>query len=596
MDQIKVDFTKKGRKGAKEIFIPPEKAGVKIVINIIVMVLTAAIGFYFMLPAINLRSTQFYMYIAMVLGSYAASAFITSKAFAKPEYMPYVRRQATVPVIILLAFLLILGCGYVSSATIFRAKAYSRILDINEAPFAESKCKVETLEDFNKIPLIDADSAKALANKTVGDLGTEWASQYLLEDTYTVSINYKEQPTRAYPLKYGDVFKWLKNRSEGQPGYIIINMNTQKSEFVKLQDIGLDNIKYTMTEHFGRYFMRMVRFEHPTFLLANPCFEIDDEGTPFWTVEHITKRVGLLGGDDVIGLVMVNACTGDMFYYTIDEIRTGTADSGVDLMWLDRVFASSILIDQYNYFGKYSNGFINFYIGQTGVKVTTQGLNYLAIDDDIYIYSGVKSIIQDDSIIGFILINQRTKEASFYFASGTTEAGAQSAAKGIVQDKGWDATFPILINVDSQATYLMALKDKGNIVKSFAMVNVDQVNDAVRSPSDDNPNIRECMEAYISKLAQRNLFVNVDMGGGNLPGTADEEETAEGTIVSIRETVIGGYSVYYIKLADDSGWYTLSISTAPEAAICEVGDKVKIYYKPVEDGINIISAFKIELQ
>ena len=50
-EPIKIDFSDKGKnhKSAKEVIIPPDKAGLKIVINIILTLLVGAIVYYFRL-------------------------------------------------------------------------------------------------------------------------------------------------------------------------------------------------------------------------------------------------------------------------------------------------------------------------------------------------------------------------------------------------------------------------------------------------------------------------------------------------------------------------------------------------------------------
>lgn len=589
MDPIKVDFTKKGKSGVKDILIPPEKAGLKILINIVITLIVAAVLYYFMMPPMNLKSTDFYMYFALVFAAYVGSAILTTKVLARPEYIPYVKRQATVPVILLVVLGLVLAGGYVSSALIFRAKSYSQILEVDEnADFATSVSAIEKLSDFEKVPFIDKDAAIKLADKTVGELaalGLE--SQFNVANTYSTQINYQGKPYRVFPLEYGDVFKWLNQRQSGQPGYITVNMHTSEAELVTANADGeAVAVKYSPSEHFGRYLMRVLRFKYPTYMFGVPSFEIDDGGNPFWIVERIDKTVGLLGGEDVIGIVMVSAVTGECTYYDIEEVKSGTAADGSSLEWIDQVFDATLLIEQYDYRGRYSNGFINSIIGQEGVKMTTSGHSYLAINDDVYMYTGVTSVSVDESIIGFILINQRTKEASFYSETGATEKAAQDSAKGIVQDKGWSATFPLLLNIDGVPTYFMALKDSSAVVKSYAMVNVNQYSDAVRSPSDDNPDIVECLKAYIAKVSTR-LTINVDMGAGDGNETPDETDDiyVTGVIAEIRPAVIGGNSVYYVRLQDSGVFFMINAAQNKEVVILNVGDTISLVVKTDEGSI-----------
>ena len=596
MEPIKVDFTKKGKSGVKDVFIAPEKSWLRILINIVVTLVVALVAYYFLLPPMNPKAMEFYLYFAIVFASYIASAFLTSKAFARPEYIPYVKRQAIVPVALILLLVVVLGIGYLTSATLFRAKDYASLLPVEEAEFSDSFSAIESIEDFNKLPLIDADAAERLADKTLGDLaqiGKE--SQFEVANAFSTQINYKNAPYRVFPLQYGDIFKWLTNRADGIPGYITVNMNTQVAQFVQLEQ----GITISPAEHFSRHLNRVLRFAYPTYIFGTPSFEIDETGTPYWICERIDKKVGLLGGDDVVGVVMVNAVTGEHHYYDMEEIRQGAGADGTDLAWVDQVYDANLLLQQYNYYGRYSGGFINAYIGQAGVKMSTAGSNFFAIGDDVYLYTGVTSVTSDESILGFIVINQRTKDAFFYSVSGATERAAQNSAQGIVSDKGWTATFPILLNLDGEATYLMSLKDATDVIKAYAMVNVSQFSDAVRSPDDDNPDLRACLQAYINKLSARGVVIDIDMSGnvaadsvkpdGGQTGDSQSAETVSGVISDIRSAVISGTTYYYIELDGNGVYYYVPAELGSEVVLFAVGDQVTLTVSGESSG-DLLSA------
>ena len=217
MDPIKVDFSGKGR--PKEVVIPPDRKVLKIIISLIVTIIGGAVAYYMMLPALNFKSLDFYYFIAVVIAIYVAMIFLTSKAFIKPEYITYVKRQSIVPVAIGLVFALVLGIGYLTSAALFRARDYSEIIEVKTEDFGESEDSITTitsLKDFSSVPMVDKDVALNLANKKLGDL-SEWVSQFVIDETYSTQINYEGNPYRIFPLKYGDVFKWLKNTRDGIP-------------------------------------------------------------------------------------------------------------------------------------------------------------------------------------------------------------------------------------------------------------------------------------------------------------------------------------------------------------------------------------------
>ncbi|MBO5290480.1 MAG: CvpA family protein [Clostridia bacterium] len=602
MDPIKVDFSGKGK--PKEVVIPPDKKILKLIINIVVTLIGGAVAYYLMLPALNFKALEFYYFIAVVIAIYIGMTFLTSKAFIKPEYIAYVKKQSIVPIAIGLVFALVLGIGYLTSAALFRAKAYSRIIEVKTEDFGESEDSITTitsLEDFSSVPMIDKDVALNLANKKLGDL-SQWVSQFVIDETYSTQINYKGNPYRIFPLKYGDVFKWIKNTRDGLPAYLAVNMYTQEANAVVLEDMNLPNIKVSTSEYFNEKLARVLRFAYPTYMFGTPSLEIDENGHPWWVCERIDKTVGLIGGSDVIGVVLVDACDkNNIEYYDIETVKNNEA-----IQWIDQIYSEDLLVQQYNYYGKYSGGFINAYIGQSGVVSTTVGSSYIASGDDVWLYTGVTSVTNDDSIVGFAIINQRTKEAVFQRISGTTEAGAEISAEGIVADKGWDATFPILLNIDGEATYFMALKDN-NVVKSYAMVSVERVQDAVRSEDDDNPDLEACLKAYVNKVkasTKKVLEINYnavlpDAIGGENSGNEDSSneaqvkiETITGVITDIRPVVINGNSVYYIAVDGQATYYSISAADDETVVILNVGDTVKISYKTSEG--NIIAAKSVE--
>ncbi|MBR2892583.1 MAG: CvpA family protein, partial [Clostridia bacterium] len=363
---------------------------------------------------------------------------------------------------------------------------------------------------------------------------------------------------------------------EGLPGYIVVNMVTQKAE-LKILPEG-EYIRYSIHEHFGKYLMRHVRFAYPTYIFDTPHFEIDEEGNPYWLCPVLDKTIGLFGGTDVKGLVIVDAVTGDMTEYTADEVK-----SSAELQWIDGIYSKDLLVEQFNYYGKYQNGFINSILGQDGVKMATEGENFLAQNDDVYMYTGVTSAGNDQAIIGFVLINMRTKDASFYAVSGAKENSAQSSARGEVQDYAYDATFPILLNISGEPTYFMSLKDKDNLVKRYAMVNVENYQVVVTGTT-----IAECTDAYVRKLKQNNINIDVDIdkiedATNNNEGesTTPEAEliTVKGAITDIRTAVMNGESVYFLELDGKGIYYSIKASDEEMVVIMSKGDSVTITHE-----------------
>ena len=592
MDPIKVDFSKKGG-GKKEIVIPPEKAALKIVISILATLVTAAVAFYVMLPPLNFKAYEFYLYLGIIVLAYAVFSALLSGVISKPEYMPYFKRQMIVPGVIVAVLLVVVGIGYLVSSPFFRAEAYSNIIEVRtDSNFAEEIDKQDA-ESFSNIPKLDEGVAATLAPRALGNLAEKgYVSQFSVYPLYT-QINYKGTPVRVVPLQYSNIIKWFTNRSEGLPGYIVIDM---ANEVTTLKE--LDNgIKYSPAEHFGRLLKRHLRMNYPTYLFGNPSFEIDDEGNPYWICARLDKTIGLFGGTDVVGVVIVDAVSGETEYVAIDNVK-----SDPKYQWIDRVYDSGLLVEQYNYYGRYQKGFWNSVLGQEDVYVTTEDYSYIAQDDDVYMYTGVTSVTSDQSITGFVLINQRTKESVYYSVAGAKEQSAQASAEGLDEIKaaGYQATFPLLLNIGGEPTYFMALKDVradgSQIIQSYALINVKQYTKIKVY----GKTLAECLSKYIAQLEANGIKVDIDpdkvvdpsTDGDGSTGTQVETKTVTGKIADIRTQVVAGETCYYIKLVGSDVYYSISASKSESAVILNANDTVTIKYV-VKDGA-IIPANEIE--
>ena len=565
MDPINVDFS-----GKSVVPETPKGSTLKrVIISLIITLVIGAVAYYAMLPALNFKAIELYIYIGMLIVAYIGIFGITSKAYFRPEYMEYAKNKVKIPIVLILILVVVVGVGYLTGASIFRAKDYAELITVKEGNFAEEIDEV----DFQSVPRLDKDSSNMIATRALGEL-SDYVSQFVVNQYYSTQINYKGTPVRVQSLDYGDVFKWLKNTKEGIPAYIIVDMTTQKAETVRLEE----GMKYSPAEHFNEYLIRHVRFKYPSLILGEPSFEIDETGRPFWIVPVLDKTIGLFGGTDVIGAVIVDSINGDttLVSTSLDgttKLPTDKFVSDKEFQWLDQVYSASIVNQQYNYYGKYNNGFWNSIIGQENVKVTSSGYNYLALNDDVYMYTGVTSISSDQSIIGFILINQRTKEAVYYQQAGALEETARTSAQGKVQEKGYVATFPILLNVSGEPTYFMALKDSSQLVKMYAMVNVEQ-----STVVGVGNTLAECTENYAAELKSNGVNVDVDvdsMGDEDTPD-APKVETVEitGKVEEIRSVITGGETYFYIKLVDNATYYKVAVKNAEKIVILNPGDTI----------------------
>jgi len=537
---------RKPRKARK----PIGNAYTRVLINLAVTLVFGLVYFYLELPALNFHAEEFYIFVFLLCAVYCISAVVTAgfQAETVKGYFGFVKKQCTVPFFTVLLLIAVVAVGAVLSWVVFRAQSYSELLPIQSGDFS---AEVEEIS-YDQIPMLDADSAARLGSRKLGELA-DMVSQFEILPTYN-QINYQGRPVRVTSLRYGDLVKWFTNRANGLPAYIIIDMVTQEAEVVRLD--GENGMKYTTAEHFGRNLYRHLRFNYPTMMFDEPVFEIDEDGIPYWVCSRIVKTIGLFGGTDIQGAVLVNAITGESEYH--EQVPS----------WVDRVYSYDIIMEQYDFYGMYHNGFINSIFGQRDVTLTTEGWNYIAIDDDVYMYTGVTSVTSDQSNIGFILTNQRTKETHFYPCAGATETSAQDSAQSQVQQMRYEATFPLLLNIADQPTYFMALKGADGLVKMYAMVNVEQYQIV-----ETGQTVVECETNYRQTLANSGLI-----GAGDIDVETGNQHMQEGVIAEIRTAVIDGNTHFYIRMKNSVGFLDFNADEVPRAVLLDVGDVISYSY------------------
>ena len=528
----------------------------RILFSLAITLICGLLYYYFSLPAINLQEPAFYGFLFFLVLVYALATIFLSGRFrtipSKPQaFGRLLLSYSLVPLIIGTGLVLVLLVGSIVSAPLFRASSYAKLLPFDTGDFATEVQEVS----FDQIPMLDKESAVRLGDRKLGEL-SEMVSQFEVSTDYS-QINYLGRPVRVTYLRYGDFIKWFNNRSEGLPAYIIVDMVTQNAEVVRISS----GIKYSPSEPFFRNMLRHLRLQYPTFMFGAPVFEIDEEGTPYWVCPRIDKTIGLFGGTTIDGAVLLNAVSGESQYYASEEVP----------VWVDRVYSADLIIQQYNYFGSYQSGFFNSIFGQRNVTATTEGYNYIAMNDDVYMYTGITSVGSDESNIGFLLVNQRTKDATFYTIAGAEEFSAMRSAEGLVQDLRYTATFPLLLNIAGQPTYFMAMKDGAGLVKMFSMVNVQYYQNAATGAS-----LSECEERYKALLRQNSLLV--------IPET--QTNIVAGAVVEIRNAVIGGNSYYYLRLAEDTMYYVVSATDSEVVVILNEGDQVEIEVVDTEGDIR----------
>lgn len=536
------------------------KAALKILISTVLMF----IYYYVVLPPINPCTSSFWIFLMIALIVYLApfgalNIFKVNKVpFGNTSHLEFKSRKKDKKQKIMLAViaapLAVIVVGGIFSSTIFNAKRYASVIDVKEADFATD---MPETDNVTNIALMDTPSAVIIGNRALGSL-SDVVSQFVSSETYT-QINYNGKPKKVSTIEYDGFFKWMGNHKNGVPGYVMVDPVLNTASYNKLSK----PLKYVESAYFSEDLQRKLRFSYPTKIFGTTAFEIDEEGNPFFIISCMAPKVGLFGALDVKEVIIFNPCDG-----TSELLKVGDVPR-----WVDIVYDGYLAEDKYDWHGMLSGGFFNSIIGNKGCKKATDDFGYLMYDDDVWYYTGVTSVTNDASNIGFIISNARTGEYKYYPVIGAEEYSAMGAAEGEVQEKGYKASFPALINVSGKATYIMVLKDENSLVKLYALVNVEQYGLVATGSTQ-----AEAMTAYRRLLSQNGLI---------------EEDTTNKvnvTVKKIEKCVIDGNSWWYL-LCSDNKYYRKSIADDQSILFVSEKDELEISFSESEtSGIrNIIT-------
>ena len=526
------------------------KKSVRITLSVVIGTLLTAVSYYFMLPPISPYAKEFWTYLLLVICFYTVPVGIIrmlpalkSGTVEKPRVNKIFLVVISIPVAVLVI-------GYVISSQFFNAQKYASVIQVKEAVFSEDMPETNTVTN---ISLMDAQSAAILGNRTLGAL-SDVVSQYNLSSDYN-QINFQHTPKKVSNLEYVDIFRWFNNRSNGIPGYVMVDPVNNNADYIQLET----PMRYSESGYFSDDLMRKLRFSYPTKIFSSVNFEVDDEGNPFYIVSCSKPRVGLFGAMDVNEVIIFNPCDGTSELYAVEDAPA----------WLDNVYDGQLACEKYDWYGTLSGGFWNSVFGQKNCKQTTADFGYIVIGDDVWYFTGVTSVTSDESNIGFIISNARTGEYKYYPVIGAEEYSAMGAAEGKVQEKGYVASFPSLINVGGQPTYIMVLKDQNGLVMLYALVNVETHNIVATGQSQ-----KEAKEAYYKLLIERDVIKPE-----NKPN--EELKSADVLVKQVRLALFEGKTVVYIT-ADGGLVYKGALEDDETLILIEEGMTISVGYEETE--------------
>lgn len=549
---------------------------------VLLLVLAAVISFaiyYVTLPALNVHNVGFWTYLFFVFLIFGAAIGVFDLSsvlgelgrgfYSHPKKKNVVNEKhgflnrsviAKIGICVIVAPLIVVVLGGIVSSTVFNARRYADIIEIEERVFTED---MPSVSEINNIALVDTESAIILGERKLGRLENV-VSQYIVSSGYT-QINYKGHPMKVASLEYDGFFKWLNNRSQGVPGYIMVDAVQNKADYMELSE----GIIYTESAYFGEDLERKLRFDYPTKIFDRISFEVDENGKVWYVVSCATAKIGLFGAMDIHEVILFDPVSGVSELMSVDETPS----------WVDIVYDGYLACEKYDWKGIYSGGFLNSLIGNKGCKQTTDDFGYIMRDDDVWYFTGVTSITADQSNIGFVLSCARTGEYVFYLVEGAEEHSAMGAAEGEVQEKEYYASFPTLVNIAGEPTYIMVLKDANALVKLYALVNVKQYNIVATASTQS-----DVIAAYVQLLKQN----GIDTSDSLVP-----DSSVDITVSDIKFLSMAGIDYAYLT-AEDGKVFRVEFNATNEAIVL-VKTKDVLSVKAVLDektGIYQVSSWK----
>lgn len=527
------------------------------IILLIFWLVAGAVGYYVFHPVISYKTVTgfaYVIYVIVLVGIVSLFFQKSSISYGKSSF-----KMTALKIILGLSVIWVLGSLVVCNP-VFMASYFADRIQIENVDFD----KVKEV-DFTKTPIIDRDSTIVLGDRVMGEM-PELVSQFEVSEEYT-QISYKDSVYRVTPLEYAGFFKYLGNQEEGIPAYILVNSVTGEAELVKLEDLGLDGMKYVPSGYFNHDLYRKLQMQYPTTIFGEPSFEIDEEGHP-WYICTTYDYAAFETRKTVSGVVLFDPITGESTKY--DDVLDAPT-------WVDRIYPESLVTEQVNQNGSLQDGFINSVIGQKNVTYTSEGYNYLAQDGDIYIYSGITSANKDSSNLGFVLVNLRTHQAMKISSPGANETSAMASAEGEVKNYGYTSTFPLLVNVNGSPVYMMALKDDSGLIKMYAMVDASDYQKVATIASDEG----------FENLKKKFLALE-----GTQTIDKDELETKDITIESVQILAIEDTTKCFVTDTEHNRYkFTITDQNEDVAAFLKAQDVVTITYSPQED-VNLIQSIE----
>ncbi len=535
-----------------------------LVLTLVICSLLSGAAWFIMIPAFSMVSSALPWFLFIVafifsvgLSFYNANNDDSTLLFAIPWS------------ITLFIFVFIVVVALIS-APIFNSNPYREAITIEQGNFED---EFEELTAGETYALLDLDTAQRLGDRVLGKVPN--ATWYNVSQEYNL-IKYQGKYYRISPLEYRDLFAYFKAKSSGIPGYVIVDVETKEAKFVQTTD----PITVSTSGKFSQNLSRVLRAQFPSYVFDQSFMEIDDDGNPYWVTAVLKANAGLWGARVAQGYVLTNACTRESKYYSIEEEKPE---------WLDHLYSLDYLMEKAAWHYNLVHGWWN--VSHTDVFNTTYsykrgassktgepafyGYNTaVSKDGRIKVYTGLTPANNTESNVGFLMVDCVSGEYKYYDIPGAEESSAQSVVEGIIQQMGYESTFPVMVKIAGNPAYLMNLKDKSGLIQRYAIVNYLNYSQAFVGTT-----FEETLDGYLELIGEKKEEPVI------IEEPAEIFE-AEGVILEKYQAEVNGTTYFYYVIDDEL--YKASILINEAQVMFKPGYRVKLSYKTM-NGMNVVT-------
>jgi len=504
-------------------------------ITIGIIVILEILLFLLFLPPINIHSIGFWYFIAICIAPFLLIYVIRKNIIAlssdKQKFI-FNKGTKTFFIIVIVLGVILAGATFIGTPLLGGLNSYKNRIHIPESS------NFSDIEEFKptQVQIIDKNISMSLADRVFGEMGAEMVSLYTVSDNYS-SVVVNNQMYRLTPAEFGGLIKWIETNKEGTPGYISVNVTTGETQFIEVNQ----GLRYMPYAHLFKNLYTHLRLHYPTFIFGNTKFEVDDNWNPYWVTQVCSYRfVGK--AKDIVGVIVTDPISGENNYYDVNDVPS----------WVDNIYDAETISEQYNSYGRYINGLLNF--SQKGETAVTDDYAYLQKNGHLWMYTGVTSVGSDESNIGFIYVDLQNKDVIYVISAGAEEYSARASAEGAVQEKGYIAVFPTVVSIQGQPVYFMGLKDNAGLIKAYGFV--------------DYKNYQKVAVASTINEALKQFT-----GNSYIDETDINEITI--TVKEVSSAVMNGYTIYFIQTTDGNV-YTASIEISNTLPFLKVNDSITI--------------------